>query len=121
VGTGENALIAGLVISGNQPRRVLIRASGPGLAQFGIAGTLADPVVTLFQGAAVVATNDDWEISRSGAAVAATAQRIGAFPLNPASLDAALLLTLTPGAYTVVLTGVEGGTGLALVEVYDAD
>jgi len=121
VGTGDNALIAGFVVTGTQPRRMLIRAIGPSLAQFGLGGLLADPQLTLFQGATRIAANDDWEISRSSAAIAATAQRVGAFPLNPASLDAALLITLAPGSYTVLVSGVDGLTGLALVEVYDAD
>ncbi|MEY2878689.1 MAG: hypothetical protein RLZZ15_1069, partial [Verrucomicrobiota bacterium] len=90
-------------------------------AQFGVAGVLADPQLALFRGADQIATNDDWEISRSAAVVAATAQQVGAFALNPASLDAALLITLAPGAYSVVVSGVGGATGLALVEVYDAD
>lgn len=121
VGAGENALIAGFVLTGTQPRRVLIRAIGPSLAAFGVTGALADPMLTLYRGATVLATNDDWEISRSGAAIAVTAQRVGAFALEAASLDAALLTTLPPGPYTVVVTGVEGATGIALVEVYDAD
>jgi hypothetical protein len=122
VGTGENALVAGFVIGGTQPRRVLVRAVGPTLATaFGVSGTLADPVLTLYRGATIVASNDDWELARSGAAIAATAQRLGAFALDAASLDAALLITLDPGAYTAVVTGVDGTTGLALVEIYDAD
>ena len=120
-GTGNNALIAGLVISGTQPRRVLLRAIGPSLTAFGVPGVLRDPVLTLYRDSVALATNDDWEISRSGAALAATAQRVGAFPLQAASLDAALLLTLAPGAYTAVITSADGGTGVALVEVYDAD
>ena len=121
VGTSDNALIAGFVVSGTQPRRMLIRAIGPSLAQFGLGSLLVDPQLTLFHNGTQVATNDDWEISRSSAVIAATAQQVGAFALNPASLDAALLITLAPGSYTVVVTGVNGATGLALVEVYDAD
>ncbi|MBI5768847.1 MAG: exo-alpha-sialidase [Verrucomicrobia bacterium] len=120
-GTGDNALIAGFVLSGTQPRRVLIRAVGPSLATVGVDGALADPQLELFRGTQRIAANDDWEISRSSAAIAATAQRVGAFPLAATSLDAALLLTLAPGSYTVVVTGVDGATGLALVEIYDAD
>ena len=117
----NNTLIAGLVLGGTQPRRVLIRAIGPGLSDFGVNDVLADPVLTLYRGAAQLAVNDDWEISRSSAAVAATAERVGAFALKAASLDAALLITLSPGAYTVVITGADGGSGIALVEIYDAD
>jgi hypothetical protein len=121
VSSGDNVLVAGFVISGAQPRRVLVRAVGPTLAQLGVANALADPTLTLFRGSTRLATNDDWEISRSGAAIAVTAQRLGAFHLNAASLDAALLITLVPGSYTVVVDSADGGTGIALVEIYDAD
>ncbi len=121
VGSGDNALIGGFVLGGTQPRRVLIRAIGPSLARFDLTGVLADPVLTLFRGSAMIAQNDDWEISRSGPAIAATAQRVGAFALNAASLDAAVLVTLAPGPYTVILAGADGGSGIALVEVYDAN
>jgi hypothetical protein len=120
-GSGDATLIAGFVLSGPQPRRVLIRAIGPSLTSFGVAGALVDPVLTLYRGGAQIAANDDWEISRSAAAIAATAQRVGAFPLTRASLDAALLITLAPGAYTVVVSAADSRTGIALVEVYDAN
>lgn len=121
VGAGDRALIAGFVLSGTQPRRVLIRAVGPGLMPLGVPGPLADPVLALYRGSALVAANDDWQISRSPAVVAATAALVGAFPLPAASLDAALLLTLEPGAYTAIVTSADGTVGLALVEIYDAD
>ncbi len=120
-GPGDNALIAGFVIAGTQPRRVLVRAVGPSLTAFDVRGALADPVLTIYQGGTELATNDDWEISRSSAAIAATTQRVGAFALGAGSRDAALLLTLPPGAYTTVITGADGGTGIALIEIYDAD
>ncbi len=116
-----NPLIAGFAIRGTQPQRMLVRAVGPSLAQFGVANTLVDPVLTFYQGNTVIARNDDWEISRSSAATAATAQNVGAFALNAASLDSALLITLAPGNYTAVVTGANGATGTALVEVYDAN
>jgi hypothetical protein len=120
VGSGGNLLIAGFVLRGQQPRRVLIRAVGPGLAEFGLANPLADPALTLYRGDSVLAQNDDWETSRSSGTIAAVAARLGAFPLKAESLDAALLVTLPPGGYTVVISGAEGAAGLALVEVYDA-
>ncbi len=124
---GENGLIAGFVIHGSQPRRVLIRAVGPTLTLLGVGSVLPDPTLTLYGDKALyppngaIATNDDWNNSRSGAAIAATAQRLGAFALGPQSLDAALLITLPPGQYTAAVTGVNDTTGIALVEVYDAD
>lgn len=121
VGSGENALTAGFVISGNAPKRVLIRAVGPGLAQFGVGSLLTDPQLGLVpQGRSEpVATNDDWpDLSTLHAAFTSA----GAFPLTVGSKDAALVITLEPGAYTVVVSGVsDGSSGNALVEIYDLD
>ncbi len=121
VGTGDSVLITGFVIGGTQRRRVLLRAIGPSQALSDTGSMLADPVLTLYRGSTPLAVNDDWELSRSAAAIAAVTQRLGATPLNHGSLDAALLVTLWPGPYTVVVAGANGGTGLARVEVYDAD
>lgn len=120
VAPGEGALIAGFALSGIQPRRVLVRAIGPTLAGFGVDGALTDPVLTLYRDGVAVATNDDWQISRSPAVLAAAAAQLGAFPLRAASLDAALLVTLPPGSYTVAVTSADGAGGIALVEIYDA-
>lgn len=120
VSAGAGALIAGFVVNGSAAKTVLIRGIGPALAQFGVPGVLADPVVQVFgAGSSVlVATNNDWS---GDPAVVAAAGRVGAFALaDPASKDAALLLTLPPGGYTAVVTGNSGGTGVALVEVYEA-
>ena len=114
-------LVAGFVLGGTQPRRVLIRAAGPAIASLNVAQAITDPALTLYRGASLLAENDDWSRGRSPAAVAATAARAGAFAFAPDSLDAALLVTLEPGAYTAVVTGVGGVTGLALVEIYDVN
>ena len=114
-------LIAGFVIGGTQASRVLIRAAGPAIATLNVALSLPDPALALYRGETLLAQNDDWSLGRSPAAVAATAARAGAFPFAESSLDAALLVTLAPGAYTAVVTGVGGSTGLALVEVYDVN
>lgn len=119
-GSGDNALIAGLVLSGTQPRSILLRAVGPSLASFGLTGFAPDPVLTLYRGATQLAANDDWEIGRAAAVLAATASKVGAFPLVRASRDSALLLTVPPGAYTVVVSSGDAAAGLVLVEVYDA-
>lgn len=127
VGTdADSALIGGFVISGAQPRRVLIRAVGPSLTKLGVPGAIMDPVLSLYgdakiYGSAPVATNDDWQLTRSAAAIDAVGHRLGAFPLDAPSLDAALLITLPPGNYTAVVTGVGSTTGVALIELYDAD
>jgi len=104
-------LTAGVVIS-DEPRTVLIRAVGPTLATFGVGTPLANPALTIFDSAGrELARNDDWDRS-----LAATFVRAGAFPLSDGSLDAALVITLPPGAYTAQVTG--STKGAALVEVY---
>ncbi len=118
VGTGEGVLIPGFVVGGTGTLRLLIRAVGPGLAAFGVAGTLADPAITLYRGSTALATNDNWSAATNAADIAATASAVGAFALTSGSRDAAILTTLTPGAYTAVVSGVGATTGTALVELY---
>ncbi len=119
-GTGAESLIPGLVIAGG-PKTVLVRAAGPALAAFGVEGTLADPRIELFSGDTLIAANDDWSAATNAAEVAAAAARTGAFPFAAGARDAALLTTLAPGAYTVRAGGAGASTGVALVEIYDAD
>ncbi|MDB6170478.1 MAG: Endoglucanase [Verrucomicrobia bacterium] len=121
VTVGDGVLIAGLVIAGNAPKTVLIRGVGPTLTTFAVAGVLADPVIAVYSGSTIMASNDNWETGASSPAqiVAASAQ-VGAFPLVPGSRDAALLVTLQPGSYSVTVSGVNNTSGVALVEVYDA-
>jgi hypothetical protein len=117
---GEGALIAGFSIAGIAPKTMLIRGVGPGLSAFGVTGVLADPQIAVFSGSTQVASNDNWETGASTAAqISAASAQVGEFPLSPGSKDAALLITLQPGSYTVVVTGVGNTTGVALVEVYD--
>lgn len=116
VGTGSNVLIAGFVIGGTVPRSVLIRASGPALEGFGVAGVLPDPKLVLNSGSTAVASNIGWGGS---AAIASAASSVGAFAwTNLSSADSALVVTLSPGAYSAVVSGASGDTGAALVEVY---
>ncbi len=115
VGTGAAILIPGLVVRGNAPRRLLIRAVGPGLGDFGVVGTLVDPQLKVFRDSEEIAQNDNW----SGADVAQTAATVGAFPLAVGSKDAALLIDLPEGTYTVQVSGVGDTQGIALVEVYE--
>ncbi len=119
VGNGANILIPGLTVSGSTPRRLLIRAVGPGLSALGVGGALADPVMTVFRGGTAIAQNDDWERQPGAAALPAAAAAVGAFPLAAGSRDAALLLELGAGSYTVQVAGAQGSTGVALVEVYE--
>lgn len=119
---GSGALIAGLVIGGTTPKNVLVRAIGPSLADFGVTGTLRDPVLAVFdQAGRQVARNDNWDREGGGAAIAIAATRLGAFQLPAASADAAVLAVLPPGSYTAVVSDAGGETGVALVEAYDAD
>lgn len=118
VGSGAGQeLIAGFSITGTESQSVLIRVIGPGLAGFGVAGTLADPVLELFSGSVKIAENDDW----SGALVSTLASQVGAFALVPGSKDAVLVATLPPGGYTVQAKGKSGATGGVIVEVYEVD
>jgi hypothetical protein len=121
VAAGDAALFGGFVISGTQPKRVLVRGVGPGLTVLNVPGVLADPVLTLFAGTQPVAANDDWQIGRNAAALADAAAQTGAFALGAGSRDAALLVTLAPGAYTVRVAGLADSTGQALVEIYEAN
>jgi phospholipase/lecithinase/hemolysin len=122
VGTGENVLIAGFVVSGSQPKKVIVRALGPSLTNFGISGALADPTLTLVNNSAVcapvgcnvVASNDDWRNTQQ-AQIAAS----GFAPSN--DLESAIIATLPPGAYSAVVSGKNGGIGIGLVDVYELD
>jgi hypothetical protein len=117
VGTGGNILIAGFVIGGSCATTVLIRASGPALSAFGVAGALPDPELTLSSGPTTLATDDGWG---GDPQIAATAASVGAFSWGAAATpDSALLVTLPPGSYTAQVAGASGDTGVSLVEVYE--
>ena len=118
VGTGDNVLIPGFVVGGTGTLRLLIRAVGPALGGFGVTGALADPTVTLYRDGRSVWTNDNWSSSDQATEIANTSSAVGAFPLTAGSRDAAMLVTVTPGAYSAVVSGVGGTTGTALVELY---
>jgi hypothetical protein len=122
VGAAEDTLIAGIVVTGNAPKRVLIRAIGPTLASFGVGGALSDPTLTLLSGTTTLRTNDDWSAaggSATAAEIGSAAAAVGAFGLSFSARDACLLLTLAPGSYTAQVSGKAGATGIALVEVYE--
>jgi hypothetical protein len=112
--TGGDVMIGGFVIDGTGPKTVAIVATGPSLAAYGITSPLADPVMALVRSSdqAVLATNDDWQEASN----AAQLQAAGFAPSNV--LEAALLQTLPPGAYTVVVQGINNGTGVAVIGVY---
>jgi Domain of unknown function (DUF4331) len=109
---GENVLIGGTIVTGTMTKRVLVRAIGPSLAA---SGPLGNPKVTLFNSQAqIVATNNDWQDTQA-AEITAT----GLAPTDPN--EAAIIATLAPGAYTAVVEGEGGTTGVALVEFYDLE
>ena len=114
VGADQDVLIAGFIVTGSDPKTAVLRALGPSLGNAGLSGTLADPVITLFDAAGhVLATNDNWEAGSNADQIAAD----GLAPGDPA--EAALLTTLEPGAYTAVVSGKDTTSGIGLVEVYD--
>ena len=121
VGTGANVLIAGFAVSGTEPKAVLIRAVGPTLGSFGLTGLLVDPVLELFRNdRSTLAVNDSWGSEGNAAAITATSARVGAFSLPSGSTEAVISVTLPPGNYTAQVRGAAAGTGIGLVEVYDA-
>ncbi|HEY1108139.1 MAG TPA: hypothetical protein VGE76_05895, partial [Opitutaceae bacterium] len=116
-GTGAEVLIAGFVIAGPTPKRVLIRAIGPTLGVFGVTGVLADPRLDLYRGETRIGENDNW----GGTEALRTAfASVGAFALENTARDAALVVSLDPGNYTAQISGVGGTAGVALVEIYEA-
>jgi len=115
VGTGSDILIAGFVIKGTVSMRVLIRAVGPTLADFGLTGVLEDPKLEVFNsGNSKILENDNWSSSLTTSFSSA-----GAFLLPSGSKDAAIVAEISPGAYTVQASGADGGIGEAIIEIYE--
>ncbi|MEO6003608.1 MAG: hypothetical protein ABIZ04_05690 [Opitutus sp.] len=120
VGSGENILIAGFVVTGSQPLKVLLRGVGPSLAGQGITAFLKNPKLTLFNNKGVaIQSNDVWSQNTKLAELVAATSTVGAFALTGNSEDAAMLLTLDPGAYSVQVSSVDGSSGIALAEIYE--
>lgn len=119
IGAGANVGIAGFVVSSytGAAKQILIRGVGSGLAQYGLAGVLAQPILSVFDATGrLVARNAGWGGSLDIGAAGMTA---GAFPLSSGSADAALLLSLPPGSYTAQVAGLGGTTGIALAEIFE--
>ena len=113
VQTGDNVGIGGLIITGTTPKHVLVRAIGPSLTDFGVPNALADPVLELHgPGTFLTITNDNWRTTQE-----VEIQATGIPPTN--DLESAIIVTLTPGAYTAIVRGNDGNPGVALVEAYD--
>ncbi len=116
VGTDENVLIGGLIVTGTDSKKVIVRGIGPSLMLNGVplADTLADPVLELYQDGALITRNDNWKETQE--------TEIEASGLAPADdLESAIVATLSPGSYTVILHGQNNGSGVGLVEAYDLD
>jgi cytochrome c peroxidase len=119
VATGDSVAIVGFVIAGEDAKPVLIRAVGPTLAGFGVAGALAAPKLDVLRGNILVATNSGVSRASNSAAITAAARQAGAFALGNSGADAAIVTTLQPGNYTAQVSSLTGALGVALVEVYD--
>jgi len=130
VQTGDNVQIGGFIIGGTDPKTVLIRARGPVLAEFGVPGELADPFLQLFSGQTVIAENDNWEttlpLCQNSGLNCGGAAEITATGLDPCvgnmtgcARESAILVTLDPGPYTAIVSGVGGATGVGLIEVFE--
>lgn len=118
VGTGDNILIGGFVVTGEAPALVLVRAAGPALTAFSVPGVLAQPELTVYRGQTAIATGAAWSLGEGATDVAAAIGLSHAFPFAANSADAALLLFLEPGGYTAQIRGANNTTGIALAEVY---
>lgn len=123
VRTGENVLIGGIYITGNAPKEVMVRGIGPSITANGspLPGRLSDPILELHDSTgATIATNDNWKIDDQ--THQSQQAKIQATTIAPShDLESALIRTLAPGPYTVVLRGKAGSTGIGLVEAYDLD
>ena len=117
VGNFSHVLINGFIIGGSDQKTVVLRAVGPSLAQFGVPGVMADPVLKLYDATgALIAENDNWRDSQE----AAFAENGPFHGVQPSSdLESAIAITLPPGSYTTILSGKNSTTGVALAELYD--
>ena len=116
VGTGDDVLISGFIVGEVGSSTVVVRALGPSLASHGVSGVLSDPQLTIYDSSgSAIASNNNWQDNNNAIDV----QKNGLAPSN--ALESALVLHLPAGSYTAVVTGADGGTGNALVEVYQID
>ena len=112
VSTGDSVMIGGIIIQGDAPQTVVVRARGPSLAAQGVANPLANPLLQLVAADGTVFTNDDWQSAANAAQITAS----GFAPVDPR--ESAILVTLNPGAYTAIVSGVGGATGVGIVEAF---
>jgi hypothetical protein len=124
VQTGEHVMIGGFIVQGSGTKRVIIRAIGPELTQYGIPDVLANPSLELHNGSgALIASNDNWQTTILGGII--TSNQVGDIQNSghapTAASESAIIANLPPGNYTAIVRGVSNTTGVALVEVYDLD
>jgi hypothetical protein len=121
VGSGSGILIPGIVVGGTETITLVVRALGPALRRLGVSDPLPDPQLTLFADAVPIAANDNWDDQSDSPRVWQAMRRAGLADLDPGSRDAALLVTVPPGNYTVHVSGKQvGSEGTAVVEIYEA-
>ena len=114
VSSGDNVLIGGFIVTGTEPKSMVLRALGPSLSGFGLSGVLSDPVLRLYNSShTLIATNDNWQGDPNHFIVEAN----GLVPANVS--ESAMARSLAPGAYTVIVTGKDPTPGIGLVELYD--
>jgi hypothetical protein len=114
VSTGDNVVIGGFIITGTDPKTIVLRALGPSLSGFGLSDVLANPVLSVYNSSrTLIATNDNWQSDPNHFVVESN----GLTPANPS--EAAIARTLAPGAYTVIIRGKDAVPGIGLVELYD--
>jgi hypothetical protein len=124
VQTGDNVMIGGFMVAGTEPKRVIVRAIGPSLTQYGVPNVLADPTLELHDGSgALIASNDNWQHTIIGGIITSDQVReIMATRLAPRGpTESAIIADLPAGNYTAIVRGVNNTTGVALVEVYDLE
>jgi len=121
-GAGDNVVITGFNVSGDAPKRLLIRAIGPELGNFGVAGALSNPVLSLYRNIGgvqeEVALNDDW--GTGATAVNDVSSQVGAFPMTAGSQSAAMVVWVAPGTYTAIVRSGSEEKGVVIVELYEA-
>ena len=120
--TGDNVMIGGFIVQGTQPKRVILRAIGPELSQYGIPNAMADPTLELHNAnGALIASNDNWQTTIIGGIITSNQvqdiQNSGHAPGDAS--ESAIIADLPPGNYTAIVRGVNNTTGVALVEAYD--
>lgn len=115
---GEPALISGFVLNEDHAGPVLIRAIGPGLAEFGVDDFLPNPMLKIYRDDQEIASNDDWESNGNLAALKVSQAAVSGLLLQAESKDAALLLDLPPGVYSAHALSSEGESGITLLEIY---